>query len=100
MTEKQETIELPKIQLSMGSGPKFTLTFKSETQKNQWIKEHKATQFSDNYVLLEGNLCLVQIEQPQQTAIETPKPAPRVAGAVGKALSYTIDASGRITRPY
>ena len=102
MSQNQETIELPKIQLGMGSGPKFTLTFKSETSKELWIKEHKnkATLFADNYVLLEGHLCLVQIEQPEPSAAEKPK-APRVAGGVGKAQSFTMDYStGRITRPY
>jgi hypothetical protein len=63
MSQTQENIELPKLKEAMGNGPEFILTFKSETQKTQWITQHKVTLFSDNYLLLEGHLCLVQIEQ-------------------------------------
>ena len=98
MTETQETIELPQIKLGMGNGPEFILNFKSETQKTQWIKEHKATLFSDNYLLLESHLCLVQIEQPE-TKTEPAKPT-RVPMAIGKAQSFITDASGKSTKPY
>jgi hypothetical protein len=98
MSQTQETFELPKIKLGMGGGPEFILTFKSETQKTQWIKEHNAILFSDDYLLLESHLCLVQIEQPEIKA-EPAKPT-RVSMAIGKAQSFTIDASGKSTKPY
>jgi hypothetical protein len=73
MSQTQENLELPKIKLGIASGPEFTLTFKSETQKTQWIKEHKVILFSDNYLLLESHLCLCKIEQPETTVAPATK---------------------------
>jgi hypothetical protein len=98
MSQNQETVELPKIKLVMGNGPEFILTFKSENQKTQWIKEHNAILFSDDYLLLESHLCLCQIEQIE-TKNEPAKPA-RVPMAIGKAQTFYTDASGKSTKPY
>jgi len=98
MTENQN-IELPTIRQGMGysSSPNFTLLFKNTESLEQWIKQVNATPFAQNHFLIEGYICLCQIEQPEA---EPAKPAPRVSASVGKAQSFTIDASGRLTRPF
>ena len=98
MTEKQN-IECPIVKTGMGfsSSPDYTLTFKNTESLEQWRKQVKAITFAENHFLVDGYVCLCQIEQP---VAEKPKEAPRVSASVGKSQSFTVDASGRITRPY
>jgi hypothetical protein len=101
MTENQN-IDLPIIKTGIGfnSSPDYTLTFKNTESIEQWSKKVHAIPFAENHFLVEGYVCLCQIEQPEPSVAEKPKKAPRVAGSVGKAQSFTVDASGRITRPF
>ena len=98
MSEKQK-IELPTIKHGVGynSSPNYTLLFKNTESLEQWSKKVKAIPFAEDHFLVEGHICLCQIEQP---VAEKPKEAPRVSASVGKSQSFTVDASGRITRPY
>ena len=98
MTEKQN-IEYPTIKTGIGihSSPDYTLTFKNTESIEKWSKQVKAIPFAQDHFLVEGYICLCQVEQP---IAEKPKEAPRVSASVGKAQSFTVDASGRITRPY
>ena len=100
MTEKQN-IELPTIKHGLGynSSPNYTLLFKNTESIEQWSKQVHAIPFAQNHFLVDGYICICQIEQPE-TKAEPAKPAPRVAGSVGKARTFYTDASGRITRPY
>lgn len=99
MTEKQN-IELPTIKQGMGfsSSPNYTLLFKNTESIEQWSKQVHAIPFAEDHFLVDGYVCLCQIEQPE-TKAEPAKPA-RVSASVGKAQSFTMDASGKITRPY
>ncbi len=98
MSEKQN-IEYPTIKQGIGysSSPDYTLTFKNTESLEQWIKQVKAIPFADKHFLVESHICLCQVEQP---VAEKLKEAPRVSASVGKSQSFTVDASGRITRPY
>ena len=99
MATKQE-IELPTIKQGMGysSSPDYTLTFKSAESLEQWRSQVHAILFALNHFLVEGHICLCQVEPP---IAEKPKEAPRVSASVGKSQSFTVDAStGRITRPF
>ena len=98
MTENQN-IELPTIKTGLGysSSSDYTLTFKNTESIEQWSKQVHAIPFAQNHFLVDGYVCLCQIEQIEA---EPAKPAPRVSALVGKAQSFTIDASGRMTRPY
>jgi hypothetical protein len=99
MSEKQN-IELPTIKSGTGFSfsPDYTLTFKNTEVLESWTEKVHAIPFAQNHYLVEGHICLCQIEQP---VAEKPKEAPRVSASVGKAQSFTMDYStGRITRPY
>ena len=98
MSEKQN-IELPTIKTGTGysSSPDYTLTFKNTESLEQWRSQVHAIPFAENHFLVDGHICLCQIEQP---VAEKPKEAPRVSASVGKSQSFTMDASGRITRPF
>lgn len=97
MTENQN-IKLPTIMQGLGinSSPKHTLLFKNTESIEQWSKQLHAIAFAENYLLVEGNVCLCQIEQPETKA----EPAKRVPMATGKAQSFITDSSGKSTKPY
>jgi hypothetical protein len=98
MTEKQN-IELPTIKTGTGysSSPNFTLSFKNTESLEQWSKQVHAIPFAQNHFLVEGHICLCQVEQPETKA----EPAkPRVSMAQGKAQSFITDSSGKSTKPY
>lgn len=97
MTEKQN-IELPTIRQGIGysSSPNYTLLFKNTESIEQWSKQVHAIPFAQNHFLVEGYVCLCQIEQIE---VEPAKPT-RVPMATGKAQTFYTDASGKSTKPY
>jgi hypothetical protein len=89
MTENQE-IELPIIKTGMGfrSDPDYTLIFKNTESLDQWVKQVKGIHFAkNNNYLVDGNICVCQIEQPEPPA-PTPKP---VAASTFKPQSFTVN---------
>ena len=99
MSQTQE-IELPFIKTGTGYSfsPDYTLLFKNTESIEQWSKQVHAIPFAEDHFLVEGYICLVQIEQ-LETKAESAKPT-RVPMAQGKAQTFYTDSSGKSTKPY
>ncbi len=99
MSQTQE-IELPTIQTGTGfsSAPDYTLQFKNAESLELWAKQVKAIPFAKSHFLVEGHICLCQIEQPEPPAKEIQK-KPSVSASVGKSQSFYYDpASGSMKK--